>query len=147
MGDRIWTRNMLIGLICFWVMAIIGARIVCGQDLTTVKIDTKAVTDKSAVVVSADKGSYLFVRVLTNTPIMTTVYVDSATVSAKGDTVMVPVQREVESGQFFERNYQCSKVEYKLVKDAMMALLIDIDGKNYTYPADRVLAIWKGETR
>ncbi len=163
MSDQTATRNMLIGLFCFWTLAIIGARVVCGQELTAkagtityssskapttaVKVDTKAVTDKDMVIFAAQNGGFVFVRVLTDKPMMTLVDVDSLTVTADGDTVMVPVSREVESGQFFERNYQCAWVEFKLVKDAKIARLIDIDGKEYEYKAESILAIWKGDAR
>jgi hypothetical protein len=146
-----------------WALIALGARLACGQSLTAkagsitysssrtpttaVKVDTRALTDKSTIIFASQKGGFVFVRVLTDKPIMTPITVDSLTVTAEGDTVMVPVEREVESGQFFERNYQCSWVQFAVVKDAKIARLIDVDGTEHEYPAEKVLAIWKGDTR
>lgn len=159
--DSTWTRWMLIGLLCFWLLVIIAARAVCGQELiakagtivysssttpnTLVKVDAKTVTDKTPVIISAQKGGFVFVNVLTDVPMMTPVTIDSLTVTAEGDTVMVPVDKEIESGQYFERNYQCSWVEFTVIDGVKIARLIDLNGEEYDYPANKILKIWKGD--
>ncbi len=100
-----------------------------------IKVDTREITDKSSIMFMARKGGFVFVNVLTDVPIVNTVALtDSTTV-------------QVASGAFFERNYQCSLVEFKVLDGKKIARLVDVDGKEYTYPAPKVLRVWKGDAK
>ena len=74
------------------------------------------------IVYGEDPLCKYFVNVTTDIPLMKTVAVDDST------TV------EVESGQYMEKNYQCSAID---TVDTNV-VLTDISGEKITYPAGKV---------
>ena len=118
----------------------------------SVKVDSRLITASSKVFFSARKGGFVFVNILTETPLTTMVFVDSLAIS-KGDTTLVPIEKEIQAFSvagddttllWKNRNLQCSWVEYKVDKSGnKVVLLIDVDGSELTLPVERVLRVWK----
>ncbi len=138
--------EVFVGLLIFGVCKVFGVDltakagdIIYSESKTptiAVKMDVKEISDKSLIVFTARKGGFVFVRVLTDVPIMDTVQVDSITT------------KQVNSGAFKEKRIQCSWVEFKVSEGKKIARLIDIDGKTeYIYSVEKVLQIWKGEEK
>ncbi len=133
-------------LVICWLS--IGVRIVRSADLTAkagdiiyaetktpiqaVKVAAKEIVLNKKIYFVARKGGFVFVKIQTDIPIMSTVQIDSVTT------------KQVASGTCYEKNYQCSWVEHKVDKDGKkVVLLIDIDGSELILPIEKVLRVWK----
>ena len=121
---------------------------------TAIKIDAKEIVKDKLIILKAIEGGHGFAHVLTDIPIMDTVMVDSLTVTAEGDTVMVPVSAQIHAFTvrangdtvyaYRWKGYQCSWIEYKVDKDNKKIIrLIDIDGSEATVPIEKVLGVFK----